>query len=44
MEGGEGIKGDIKPQWVIKYTAVVHDRGVIEDKGYFAMAEVQEAS
>ena len=37
---GDGLKGDIKPQWVIKYTAVVRDRGVIEDKGYFAMAEI----
>ena len=35
-----GLKGDIVPQWVIKYTAVVEDRGVIENKGYFAMAEV----
>ena len=37
-----GLKGDIKPQWVVKYTAVVRDRGVIEDKGYFAMAEIQD--
>ena len=35
-----GLKGDIVPQWVIKYTAVVEDRGVIENKGYFAMAQV----
>ena len=35
-----GLKGDIGPQWVVKYTAVVRDRGVIENKGYFAMAEV----
>lgn len=35
-----GIPGDIEPQWVIKYTAVVKDRGVIENKGYFALAEV----
>ena len=39
---GDGLKGDIRPQWVIKYTAVVRDRGVIEDKGYFAMAEIRE--
>ncbi|KAL9101572.1 MAG: hypothetical protein Q9163_003172 [Psora crenata] len=39
-EQGDGLKGDIKPQWVIKYTAVVRDRGVIENKGYFAMAEI----
>lgn len=35
-----GFKGDIEPQWVIKYTAVVKDRGVIENKGYFALAQV----
>jgi glutamate--cysteine ligase regulatory subunit len=35
-----GLTGDIEPQWVIKYTAVVEDRGVIENKGYFAMAQV----
>jgi glutamate--cysteine ligase regulatory subunit len=35
-----GLKGDIEPQWVIKYTAVVEDRGVIENKGFFAMAKV----
>jgi glutamate--cysteine ligase regulatory subunit len=36
----DGLQGDIEPQWVIKYTAVVKDRGVIENKGYFAAAEV----
>ena len=36
------LKGDIQPQWVIKYTAVVQNRGVIENKGYFAMAELVE--
>jgi glutamate--cysteine ligase regulatory subunit len=35
-----GLKGEIEPQWVVKYTAVVKDRGVIENKGYFALAEV----
>lgn len=35
-----GLKGNIEPQWVIKYTAVVEDRGVIENKGYFAMVQV----
>lgn len=34
-----GLKGEIEPQWVVKYTAVVNDRKVIENKGYFAMAE-----
>lgn len=32
------VRGDITPQWVVKYTAVVRDRGVIENKGYFASA------
>ncbi|MCJ1410313.1 hypothetical protein MMC19_004398 [Ptychographa xylographoides] len=39
--GTDGLKGEIEPQWVVKYTAVVRDRGVIENKGYFAMAEVE---
>lgn len=38
----EGMKGDITPDWVVKYTAVVKDRGVIENKGYFAVAELKE--
>ena len=38
----DGLKGDVEPQWVAKYTAVVRDRGVIENKGYFAMAEVRD--
>ncbi|OIW28837.1 Aldo/keto reductase [Coniochaeta ligniaria NRRL 30616] len=44
-DGGvcSGLKGDLTPQWVIKYTAVVRDRGVIENKGYFAGAELEEA-
>jgi glutamate--cysteine ligase regulatory subunit len=37
---GRGLKGDVRPQWVVKYTAVVKDRGVIENKGYFAAAEL----
>lgn len=41
VDAGKGeLIGDIEPQWVIKYTAVVEDRGVIENKGYFAMAQV----
>jgi len=39
---GSGLKGDVQPQWVIKYTAVVRDRGVIENKGYFASAELKD--
>jgi glutamate--cysteine ligase regulatory subunit len=39
--GGEkGLKGDVRPLWVIKYTAVVKNRGVVENKGYFACAEL----
>ena len=41
-EDSKGLKGEVEPQWVVKYTAVVRDRGVIENKGYFAMAEVQD--
>ena len=42
-DGAEaGLKGDVTPQWVVKYTAVVQDRGVIENKGYFAMAEINQ--
>ena len=40
-ERSEGLRGDVEPQWVVKYTAVVRDRGVIEYKGYFAMAEIR---
>ncbi|RFU29158.1 hypothetical protein B7463_g7187, partial [Scytalidium lignicola] len=40
--GIDGMKGELTPEWVVKYTAVVRDRGVIEDKGYFAVAELHE--
>jgi glutamate--cysteine ligase regulatory subunit len=40
--GIDGMKGDLTPEWVVKYTAVVRDRGVIESKGYFAAAELKE--
>ena len=40
--GIDGMKGDLTPKWVVKYTAVVRDRGVIENKGYFAAAELRE--
>ena len=39
-DSDDGIQGDIEPQWVVKYTAVVKDRGVVENKGYFALADV----
>jgi glutamate--cysteine ligase regulatory subunit len=42
-EGAEGLRGEIEPQWVVKYTAVVKDRGVVESKGYFAVAELRES-
>jgi glutamate--cysteine ligase regulatory subunit len=38
----DGLKGDLAPRWVVKYTAVVRDRGVIENKGYFAAADLRE--
>lgn len=41
-ESSQGLKGDLTPQWVVKYTAVVRDRGVIENKGYFASAGLTE--
>lgn len=41
-ECSDGLKGEIEPQWVVKYTAVVRDRGVIENKGYFAAAELYD--
>jgi len=40
--GVDGMKGELTPDWVVKYTAVVRDRGVIENKGYFASAELRE--
>ncbi|KAK4190719.1 NADP-dependent oxidoreductase domain-containing protein [Podospora australis] len=40
--GAGGLQGDLAPQWVVKYTAVVRDRGVIENKGYFAGAELND--
>lgn len=39
---GKGLKGNLTPLWVVKYTAFVKDRGVIENKGYFAGAELHE--
>ncbi|MCJ1398550.1 hypothetical protein MMC11_001750 [Xylographa trunciseda] len=40
-EGSDELSGEVEPQWVVKYTAVIRDRGVIENKGYFAMAELR---
>ncbi|KAI4174914.1 MAG: hypothetical protein LQ343_001941 [Gyalolechia ehrenbergii] len=40
----KGLKGDVTPQWVVKYTAVDRDRGVIENKGYFASAELTDGA
>jgi glutamate--cysteine ligase regulatory subunit len=42
-EGGNGgLRGDVRPEVVVKYTAVVKDTGVVENKGYFAVAELRE--
>lgn len=38
-----GLRGDLNPEWVVKYTAFVNYRGVIENKGYFAGAKLVEA-
>ncbi|KXJ90971.1 hypothetical protein Micbo1qcDRAFT_205004 [Microdochium bolleyi] len=43
QEQGGLLKGDLLPEWVVKYTAFVKDRGVIENKGYFAGAELADA-
>ena len=37
---GDGLKGEVQPLWVVKYTAVVKNRGVVENKGYFAVGEL----
>jgi len=37
----EGLKGDVEPWFVVKYTAIVRNRGVIESKGYFAVADLK---
>jgi glutamate--cysteine ligase regulatory subunit len=42
-EGLGGLEGDLVPEWVVKYTAFVKDRGVIENKGYFAGAALVSA-
>ncbi|RPA86801.1 Aldo/keto reductase [Ascobolus immersus RN42] len=34
-----GFEAGWRPEWVVKYTAVVRDRGVVENKGYFAFAQ-----
>ncbi|KAI9884257.1 MAG: hypothetical protein M1823_003947 [Watsoniomyces obsoletus] len=38
----DGLGGEVEAQWVVKYTAVVRDRGVVENKGYFAMATLDQ--
>ncbi|KAK3402799.1 hypothetical protein B0T20DRAFT_343468 [Sordaria brevicollis] len=40
VDGSQALSGNLTPQWVVKYTAVVKNRGVIENKGYFAGAEL----
>ncbi|KAG9625590.1 Aldo/keto reductase, partial [Aureobasidium melanogenum] len=42
QENGQKMEGQVVPQWVIKYTAVVKNRGVVENKGYFACAKYVE--
>lgn len=41
-ESSDELNRKVEPQWVVKYTAVVRDRGVIENKGYFAAAELYD--
>jgi glutamate--cysteine ligase regulatory subunit len=38
--GGRSV--ELVPLWVVKYTAVVKNRGVVENKGYFAAAELRD--
>jgi glutamate--cysteine ligase regulatory subunit len=40
--GGGDLAGKVEPQWVVKYTAVVKNRGVVENKGYFTAADVED--
>ncbi|PFH57659.1 hypothetical protein XA68_14748 [Ophiocordyceps unilateralis] len=40
---GAGLRGDISPQWVARYVAFIRDRGVVENKGYFAGAKLAGA-
>jgi glutamate--cysteine ligase regulatory subunit len=35
------LQGEVQPQWVVKYTAVVKNRGIVENKGYFACAKLE---
>jgi glutamate--cysteine ligase regulatory subunit len=42
VAGGRGLTGDLTPQWVVRYLAFVRDRAVIENKGYFAAAELSD--
>lgn len=41
-QNGHGPTTSVMPQWVVKYTAVIKDRGVVENKGYFAMVDVKD--
>lgn len=42
-QADDGLKGEIAPRWVARYVAVVKDRGVVENKGYFAGADWEES-
>lgn len=39
----DDIKNTLSSKWVVKFTAAVRDRGVIEYKGYFAAIELQKS-
>jgi glutamate--cysteine ligase regulatory subunit len=39
-----GMPGQVAGLWVVKYTAVVSNRGVVENKGYFAAAKLEHSS
>lgn len=38
---GPMSQANVVPLWVVKYTAVVRDRSVVENKGYIAMASIR---
>jgi glutamate--cysteine ligase regulatory subunit len=41
VSSADSLQGEVQPQWVVKYTAVVKNRGIVENKGYFACAQLE---
>ncbi|KAH0602772.1 uncharacterized protein H6S33_008422 [Morchella sextelata] len=40
--GVVGAEKEVRPLWVVKYTAVIRSRGVVENKGYILMTEIDD--